>query len=920
VPNTNLKLLLRPEYNSPDRGDGGIRRVVEAQRRHLPSFGVEFVDSVDAADVVAVHAGVWVNTLPDKPTVSHCHGLYWSDSEWDRWCHKLNRDVIAAARQADVVTAPSEWVAQALRRGLWASVPVLQHGIEPEEWPEPDSAEPHGGYVLWNKTRIDPACDPTPVFELAGRAKATTFVATIKQEEVMRRKLRYPDNVRIVDVQGYEESKALVRSAGVYLATTRETFGIGTLEAMASGVPVLGWAWGGQAEFVRHKETGWLSRPGDYDHLREGLEWLLAHRAQIGNAARQDVLSRFTWVQQVAHYFELYSALAFPPQSQAKLGVGGIGSVPKISVVIPCYNLGRYLPMAVESVVKQKGVNQDDVEVVILDDASTDNSRDVAQGLSETYSNVRAEANEVNLYLAGNLNRAIGMARGKYIVPLDADNMLGERALTLLSEALDADRGIDIAYGSVLFINEAGEPDESIGKAGLSGWPPPVFDFVGQHTFPRSYIPSTAMYRRQVWERVGGYRTRWRTAEDADFWCRATSVGAVPRKVTDAITLGYRNRPDSMSRVEEKKDWTLWYPWARDKGRLPWCAPLPAEVQLRVPPLVPVQVSVVIPVGPGHERLVVDAIDSIVAQTFENWEIVIVNDTGSALPWVPSFVRVLDTHGRHNPAAARNLGIAASTAPLFVLLDADDYLRPDTLGKLYETWRTHKGYIYTDWAVAENGKIMEAEEYDCKALLTHIPHTITALYARADWERVGGFDEALAGWEDWDFLLSLAAGGVCGLRYPEPLLTYRASAGKRRVALEAEKEKYKDEMFAKWGDYVTGRKPMACGGCGGRSLAKLPNPSVQGSTRNGGGGSSSTSSMSLTSGSVAVPLATDAVLLEYVGHAAAPLEYRGASTGTRYRFGSDAAHKRKYVYAADVPSLLTNDALKRVGASADVLV
>ena len=47
---------------------------------------------------------------------------------------------------------------------------------------------------------------------------------------------------------------------------------------MTCGVPVLGWRWGGQAEFIEHGVTGWLAEPGDYKGLLEGLRYCLEHR------------------------------------------------------------------------------------------------------------------------------------------------------------------------------------------------------------------------------------------------------------------------------------------------------------------------------------------------------------------------------------------------------------------------------------------------------------------------------------------------------------------------------------------------------------------------------------------------------------------------------------------------------------------
>jgi hypothetical protein len=69
--------------------------------------------------------------------------------------------------------------------------------------------------------------------------------------------------LRVVGTLPHDRMKLLIEHADAYLATTKETFGIGTLEAMAAGVPVLGFDWGGTADLVQHQETGYLVKPGD---------------------------------------------------------------------------------------------------------------------------------------------------------------------------------------------------------------------------------------------------------------------------------------------------------------------------------------------------------------------------------------------------------------------------------------------------------------------------------------------------------------------------------------------------------------------------------------------------------------------------------------------------------------------------------
>ena len=865
-----MKLLIEPRFRNADKGDGGIRRVVEAQRRWLPDLGVEIVETEAEADIVSVHAGLWVET--QKPVIAHCHGLYWEGYEWQKWAHLVNADVIETMRRADVVTAPSRWVARALQRGMWLDTPVLYHGIDPEEWAdEPSKRLP---YVLWNKTRVDPVCDPEPLNVLAKRVPQVNFVTTYGEDRT---------NVQVTGTVPHDQAKQFVRNAGVYLATSRETFGIGTLEAMAAGVPILGWNWGGQAEFVKHREHGYLARTGDYDDLEQGLQYCIDNARELGAAGREFVLENFTWANVMKSYVEVYEN-ALARRSSGR---------PKVSVVIPAYNLDNYLRGAVESVITNQ---MQDIEVVIVDDASTDGTPALADALAASDSRIRVIHNDTNRYLAEALNVGITNARGTYIVPLDADNRLEKGALQILSDALDRDRSIDIAYGSMQVL----EPD---GREWVSPWPPKEFDFRAQMRH-RNQISSTSMYRRRVWERVGGYRARCRTAEDADFWCRATSFGARAAKVTDAVTFTYTNREDSMSHREADWAWHEWYPWGKDQTLTPFGAAYSPRENFR--PRIPTHefplVSVIIPVGPKHGRLVLDALDSLQAQTFLHWEAIVINDSGRPFEWIHPWATVIETPGEVGPSYARNLGMTKSKAPYLLFLDADDYLQPNALEAMYAVVNSdpdRKTFAYSDWYNQATGERNDAPEYDCGDVLRRLPFAVTCMYPAEVFARTGGFDTAFtSGWEDWDFAIAVAAEGFCGQRVPLPLFHYRYDSGTRREAAFAERESLKETVRTKWAEYFTGKKElMACKGCGGR---RTTNPT----------------SLRVTSPATASAPANapeeGLVLLEFApDDPQGTRTYTGRVTGRKYRFGSDPDHRVRYVDAKDAPHLISLGSFKR---------
>lgn len=866
-----IKLFLLPEYHNPDNAHGGIRRIVEAQHRYLPDLGIEFVKSIGNADIVATHATEYADVPVDIPWVVHCHGLMWSDYNWPGWAGRVNEEVIQAMKMADHVTAPSEWVAYAIKRGIWINPTVLTHGIDADEW---EPAENYG-YVLWNKARMDAISNPEPMNKLADMAPDIHFISTYG---------RPGRNVNITGKKPFEMMKLDIQNANIYLATTRETFGIGTLEAMACGVPILGWDFGGQAEFIKHKETGWLAPVGDYYSLLEGLRYLIKNRDRIGQAAREDVLNRFTWDKVMPRYAELYHNLVERAQVNK--------TIPKVSVIVPLYNLGHLLPDMVKSVTSQ---TLKDWEMVIVDDASTDNSLEIANKIAKDDPRIMVIHSDRNLKLPGALNVGFKCSKGKYTINLDPDNMITPNTLKVLSDALDNDRSIHITYGRIQFVLEDGvTPDPVTGtQDGVSHWPP-EFSCVDQFRH-RNQIPSSSMCRRIVHERTGGYRDRAKVAEDAEFWTRAVSYGFHPKKVTNAVTLIYRYRPDSKSRDETEPDWTAWMPWTKDFKLTPWGAAVRPMKEVGrswpVPSYSPALVTVIIPVGPGHEGLVIDALDSVEAQIFRNWDCIVINDTGKELKIPHPWARILDTKGKQGPSVARNLGIKEANTDAIVCLDADDIMQPDCLDVMYQVWVQNKeDIVYSDWwdDKGDNIEIWQPPDWEPERLITEgCIFATCAMYPRSLWEKVGGYDENIDIWEDWDFQIACALKGACAIKIEKPLFTYRKTTGMRRdnfagkgsELYELGKSMFFEKYPGMWNGHGKEKLKMACGGCGNRRRAAPMPPTVK------------------------KVLPEGATLLEYIG-TASKSTFVGKETRTKYRFGNTGEHKRKFVYNQDVDAFL----------------
>jgi glycosyltransferase involved in cell wall biosynthesis len=829
-----MKIYISPQFDKPDSGDGGIRRVVEAQHRYLPDFGVMLVSDYKQADLINCHG---TSIEMHERLVLSLHGLYWAEYEWPKWYLNANRWLIRGIKHARAITAPSEWVANSIRRGTLANPIVCYHGIDLAQWSPGNPA----GYVLWNKNRQDAVCNPEPMNYLAARVSGQPFISTFGQAT---------PNVKIVGKLPFAEMTEYIRGASVYLATARETLGVGTLEAMACAVPVLGWRYGGQRELVTHLETGYLAEYGNYDDLLQGLYYCLQHRDRLGTNARQSVIEKWQWKDVIYAYVKAYEQALQPPPERT------------VSIICTAYNLAAYLPDAIESVLCQPF---SDWELIIVDDHSPDTCGEIAERYAAQDPRIRVIHNAKNVYLAEARNIGIRAARGKYILPLDADDMLGDDALGRLVRALDQDPALDIVTGSMEVLEENG-------RRWVSQWPSASTISYSAQISKQNQIPYASMYRRGVWERLGGYRRRMKSAEDAEFWTRAMSYGYVAKKVTEAPTLIYRNRAASMSHVEKEPDWKAWMTWVKMPSLLPYAGGGP------VWSYGPLLLSVVIPVGPKHVSYLQDSLDSLIAQTFKEWEVIVVNDTGKSLtlPGYP-FARIIDTPGNRGPAYARNRGFEAAQTELVVLLDADDYFQPMALESLYKASQTRDGWFYPDW-FADDGKEIypqQARSWSTEQLKIKMLGPSTGLYRKADWEKVGGFDEDCPGWEDWNFQLKLLEHCICGTRIAFPLFVYRYRLGTNRDRDFENKENLLHYIVSRRKALYEG-SPMVCAGCGKRNdlVVKAANRPPQ-------------------------PANDTLITVEYIGDNLGSRQVRSQiRSGHYYRFSAN--HRIFEVYASEV--------------------
>jgi glycosyltransferase involved in cell wall biosynthesis len=191
-----------------------------------------------------------------------------------------------------------------------------------------------------------------------------------------------------------------------------------------------------------------------------------------------------------------------------------------VSVVIPCYNYGHYLRDAVSSVLDdQAGV---DVRVLIIDDASPDNSGEIARKIAARDSRVEVIVHSANKGHIATYNEGLlEWAAGDYCVLMSADDRLVPGALQRAKDLLDAHPSVGFVYGRSVWFNDGAKlPAARTTLRGWSVWP-------GQewlaHLFRQAENPITApevVVRTSLQRRLGGYDPRLPHAADMEMWMR----------------------------------------------------------------------------------------------------------------------------------------------------------------------------------------------------------------------------------------------------------------------------------------------------------------------------------------------------------------------------------------------------------------
>ncbi|MCS6847222.1 MAG: glycosyltransferase family 2 protein [Anaerolineae bacterium] len=429
----------------------------------------------------------------------------------------------------------------------------------------------------------------------------------------------------------------------------------------------------------------------------------------------------------------------------------------KVSVVIPTYNRAELLPEAIASVRQQ---DYPDLEIIVVDDGSTDRTPEVVRALGRDIHFVRLERNHG---VATARNVGVSLASGDAIAFLDSDDLWPPDKLRIQAQRMHMD--VDIVLGKTqLFCR-----NQSHGA------------FTPRDSPFSSILLGSALIRRALFDtdKVGLFDEALRQHEDLDWFMRVREQ-RVNIVLHDEVTLHYRLHGNSLTRddqlrfIADKTMFLTTFKRSLERRRGMHAANMD-------PPSRPSTqgVSVIVPVR-NQAQYLAEAIESVLGQTRRPDEIIVVDDGSTddamnvALRYA-AHIRYVYQPPRGAPTA-RNRGLGLAAGDVIAFLDADDIWLPAKLemqlAVLEARPEVDMVFCHAEQFVSE----------DAQGAVAHIPdrlRRLPAVYAsgmlvrRAAFEQVGLFDKRYVRADVIDWIARARQVGLTEATLPNVLVRRR---------------------------------------------------------------------------------------------------------------------------------------------------
>jgi len=529
---------------------------------------------------------------------------------------------------------------------------------------------------------------------------------------------------------------------------------------------------------------------------------------------------------------------------------------PNISVVIPAYNYGQYIGEAIESVLSQSFT---DFELIVLNNASEDNTDAVVR---EYVSDPRVVyiVNETNIGPNNNFCKGIDVANGQYLLFLSADDYLLPGSLFRLIAEMAAYPEADFVYGRYVFINADSDFQSLVSHPGWENYDHYEFpDEVGRMLSLDLYISmQSTLFKKEVFVRFGRFKDDTPVG-DYDYFLGLMSEGARSRFInipmsahrvhgnqisisSDFVQSGsqYESQLYLLEKYINEKN--LKQLFGYEKGILQVLnskilsykslgGELPKDIRLRINKVkqrvvaltapkkqnsLPENalVSVIIPTL-NRPKTLLKSLESLKAQTYQNWEAIVINDGGTSMaPLIESSdprVHYIEHRNNMGQSAARNSGLMFAKGDVICFLDDDDTYLNHHLEVIVNGLK-NKSFVYTlaEYVVKNTeGELIGSEvlyaetEYSRERLLVENFIPINTFGVRKSiLQSAGFFDESMECLEDWELLIRLSK--LCDfIHIPEVTVNVNVKQGNTEGVSVSNQHKFYDVykwVYKKHGD------------------------------------------------------------------------------------------------------------------------
>lgn len=226
-----------------------------------------------------------------------------------------------------------------------------------------------------------------------------------------------------------------------------------------------------------------------------------------------------------------------------------------VDVVVPCYRYAQFLHQCVDSALTQSGI---DTRVLIIDDASPDNTAEIAENIVRHDSRVTFRRHAINMGHIATYNEGIEWASSDYMLILSADDYLLPGALRRAADLMDAHPEVGLTFGrSVELIDDVPTNNQASTYIGVfskkpwhvvRGW-----EFIELSGAGNIVSTPTAIVRTELQKRVGGYRVELPHTGDMEMWLRFAAHASVG--VLENYQAVYRRHSSNMSLAYMTQGW-----------------------------------------------------------------------------------------------------------------------------------------------------------------------------------------------------------------------------------------------------------------------------------------------------------------------------------------------------------------------------